>query len=361
MNQTSSGRQQSAFSSWLRTGRLPRVRNPDGVEVKFNPWHDPEDGRFTFAGSGTRSGSGGGRPTAAASGRAPKIGGRDGAAPARVEPRPEAAIPRAERLTSDRRTTGVEPLPKPAAESQSGDRPNPTAEFVGGVGEGLYDAAEGAVTGVYEVLTTNPVTTVRNAGRGVADMIDTAIAAEDVPARVQVARAADAVANASAREIGRATGSVVGNTALAVTPAAAVSKVSTLRHLRKARPRTTYDPPKIGWAKETLKSQANWRFYNDSATGSRPGQAPTLMRTMPDGSKRPVKFDGIQGDYVIDRKWKVVDAPRARAQLLRQSEVLAQHRLIGAWEVPTSTQKVKARKLFKKTNVTNINVKVMKP
>jgi hypothetical protein len=66
------------------------------------------------------------------------------------------------------------------------------------------------------------------------------------------------------------------------------------------------------------------------------------------GSKRPVKFDGIQGDYVIDRKWKVVDAPHARAQLLRQSEVLAEHRLIGTWEVPTPAQKAKALKLFKR-------------
>jgi hypothetical protein len=49
---------------------------------------------------------------------------------------------------------------------------------------------------------------------------------------------------------------------------------------------------------------------------------------MADGSKRPVKFDGIQGDYVIDRKWKVIDAPHARAQLLCQSQVLAEHRLI---------------------------------
>ncbi len=51
-----------AFSIWLRTGRLPRVALADGVEVKFNPWHDPADGRFTFAGSGQnygQSGSGG--------------------------------------------------------------------------------------------------------------------------------------------------------------------------------------------------------------------------------------------------------------------------------------------------------------
>ena len=38
----------SAFEIYLRTGRRVRA----GVEVKFNPWHDPEDGRFTFAGQG---------------------------------------------------------------------------------------------------------------------------------------------------------------------------------------------------------------------------------------------------------------------------------------------------------------------
>lgn len=85
------------------------------------------------------------------------------------------------------------------------------------------------------------------------------------------------------------------------------------------------------------------------------------MRTMADGSKRPVKFDGIQGDYVIDRKWKVGDAPRARAQLLRQSQVLAGHRLIGLWEVPTLAQKTKALNFFKKMKVTHIHVKVVTP
>lgn len=85
------------------------------------------------------------------------------------------------------------------------------------------------------------------------------------------------------------------------------------------------------------------------------------MRAMPDGSKRPVKFDGMQDDYMIDRKLKVVNAPNARAQLLRQSEVLAQHRLIGTWEVPNEKQKIEALKLFKKMNVKNIKVRVLKP
>jgi hypothetical protein len=48
----------TAFSIWLRTGRWPRAEAARTVEVKFNPWHDPTDGRFTFAGSG-RNYSGG--------------------------------------------------------------------------------------------------------------------------------------------------------------------------------------------------------------------------------------------------------------------------------------------------------------
>ncbi len=99
-----------------------------------------------------------------------------------------------------------------------GNEPNPLNEFVGGVGEGLYDVGTGTVAEVHAALTTNPATTVRNAGRELAAMIDTAIAAKDTPARIQVSRAASAVANASARDIGRATGKAAGNVALAVAP-----------------------------------------------------------------------------------------------------------------------------------------------
>lgn len=41
----------SAFEFYLRTGR--RIASMAvGLETKFNPWHDPDDGRFTFAGQG---------------------------------------------------------------------------------------------------------------------------------------------------------------------------------------------------------------------------------------------------------------------------------------------------------------------
>jgi hypothetical protein len=211
------------------------------------------------------------------------------------------------------------------------------------------------------VLTTDPVTTVHDVGRGIAGMIDAAIAAEDTPARIQFSRAVDAVGSASARDIGRAAGSAVGNAALTVVPGAALGKVAALRRLRNAVPRTTFDPPQIGWVKENLGEDNLARRYNDAATGARPGQAPTLMRTMPDGSRRPVKFDGVLGEYVIDRKWSVVKRPRARAQLLRQSAVLAEHRLIGIWEVPTEAEKIQALKLFQEMQVTNIKVRIAKP
>lgn len=60
------------FSAWLRTGRFPPVQNADIVEFKFNPWHDPKDGRFTFANSGQFHGRG--------SGQAPSHGGGFGGA-----------------------------------------------------------------------------------------------------------------------------------------------------------------------------------------------------------------------------------------------------------------------------------------
>lgn len=47
-----------AFSFWLRTGRLPRWAGGGTAEVKFNPWHDPDNGRFTFAGTGRYFGRG---------------------------------------------------------------------------------------------------------------------------------------------------------------------------------------------------------------------------------------------------------------------------------------------------------------
>lgn len=49
-----------SFDAYLRTGRLiQKIGSEQPVEVKFNPWHDPDDGRFTFTGSGVYYGGNG--------------------------------------------------------------------------------------------------------------------------------------------------------------------------------------------------------------------------------------------------------------------------------------------------------------
>jgi LysM repeat protein len=53
-------RGQSDFAVFLRTGLRFRHQEGADVEVKFNPWHDPDDGRFTFAGQGDFYPGGGG-------------------------------------------------------------------------------------------------------------------------------------------------------------------------------------------------------------------------------------------------------------------------------------------------------------
>lgn len=300
--ETSDGRRSSDFSRWLRTGRLPPALDPDGLELKFKPWHDPANGRFTFAAAGRHYGT---SRTDAASGASNRKLVRTGRAP--------IAEDRRKLQTATPQTAGTAPVRPPKSEGQGPARrwssavlsrpiegrkvrqsaAAALAEFVGGIGKGLYDVGKKTVSGVHAVLTTNPGHTVRNIGRSVAGMIDTAIAAEGTPARIQVSRAANAVADASARDIGHATGMVTGNVALAAASAAALSKAAALRRLRMAKPPMTYDPPPVGWVRETSKSREPWKSYNDGVPGARAGQAPALMRTMTDGSKRPVKFDGI--------------------------------------------------------------------
>lgn len=71
-----------AFIVWVRTGRLPHPRDANEIEFKFNPWHDPENGRFTFAGTGRYYARGdGGRKDHVARGRARVEYGDDPAKP----------------------------------------------------------------------------------------------------------------------------------------------------------------------------------------------------------------------------------------------------------------------------------------
>ncbi len=356
MTQAAGGRQQSEFVRWMRTGRSAGASPPEAIELKFNPWHDPANGRFTFARAG-----GGSRGSAAERGTAGTGAVRQPAhRPRPATPLPDGAPgPRPSKRLPPNVATGARPAP--AILKRPGGAGRPAADFARGVGEGLYGVAKDTVRTARSVLTTNPATTAGNVARGVANTIDSVIEAEDTPVTVHAARAARAVADASAREIGRATGSAVGNVVMAGAPGAAMAKVAAVRSLRAAALRPTFEPLKIGWKKETLPAGKPWTIYNDGAPNARPGQAPTLMRTLPDGSQRPVKFDGFEGDYMIDRKTSVSTRRNALDQLTRQSEALAQHRALGTWEVPNAKQVKNAHKAFKKRNVTNIKVRIVKP
>lgn len=74
--------QRIGFRHWIRTGRAPRVRAADGRKLKFNPYHDPRDGRFTFAslGGGVQA--------------SPTRGAGSGARASLTVPRPEPAMGR---------------------------------------------------------------------------------------------------------------------------------------------------------------------------------------------------------------------------------------------------------------------------
>jgi filamentous hemagglutinin len=122
---------------------------------------------------------------------------------------------------------------------------------------------------------------------------------------------------------------------------------------------------KVIWIDEGASMSARARSYDDGAMGSRSnietqkGQAPALSRTTPDGQATTVRFDGVDGNVMIDRKISVVTTQKAKDQVLRQSEALQQNGMTGRWEVPTQAEADRATRMFNELNVTNITVKVV--
>lgn len=84
-----------------------------------------------------------------------------------------------------------------------------------------------------------------------------------------------------------------------------------------------------------------------------------MTRTTDNGQVALVRFDRVDGDTLIDRKVAVVTSPKAKDQILRQSDALKQNGLSARWEVPNQSQADWASKLFRELGVTNITVKVV--
>jgi hypothetical protein len=175
-----------ALSVWLRTGRWPTITIADDVEIKFNSWHDPADGRFIFAGAGRNYGRGGAKPIGEVGGHAARISRRsrlidtNSSANTKSLRSREAAVNA--NSTSGLATTAM-PVPK---QKRRGTKPSPTTEFLSGTGEGLYRAGKETVAGGYSLLTTNPVTTVSNAAIGFVQTIDSVLAAENTSTLVHI-------------------------------------------------------------------------------------------------------------------------------------------------------------------------------
>ncbi|MDN2714552.1 hemagglutinin repeat-containing protein [Janthinobacterium sp. SUN120] len=130
---------------------------------------------------------------------------------------------------------------------------------------------------------------------------------------------------------------------------------------------TDSNSSKVKWVDERAGMGQNARDYNDSATGARSnpltkkGQAPALEREISDEVKKIVRFDGIEGDVLIDRKIAVVTTEKSKNQALRQSDALKQNGLTGMWEVPSEAEAKRAMKIFDELKITNIKVRVVKP
>ena len=146
MIQSANHERQTAFSRWLRTGRLPRISNPDVVEFKFNHWHDPADGRFTFAGSGRAYGRSDGNGSSG--------GGRSGSG---GSPAARSAGALQSRNPEDRHKPRAVPAPhpqskisRPAATSPRAAKPNPKPKNgLAGGGSQVVAAVASEVAGPY--------------------------------------------------------------------------------------------------------------------------------------------------------------------------------------------------------------------
>ncbi len=121
------------------------------------------------------------------------------------------------------------------------------------------------------------------------------------------------------------------------------------------------------WVDERAHMSGDARSYQDTAHGARSNtttrapQAPELEYKASDGSIQKVRFDGVDGRVMIDRKKSVTTFPKSERQALRQSEALRQNGLTAVWEVPTDAEAARATKMLSKLGISNITIRVVRP
>jgi hypothetical protein len=123
---------------------------------------------------------------------------------------------------------------------------------------------------------------------------------------------------------------------------------------------------KVRFIDDTPHMSEAARDFEDAATGARSNvstqkrQVPVLERKLPDGSVADVKFDGIDGNVLIDRKRAITTFEKSKEQAIRQSDALRQNGLTGRWEVLNEREAARARKMLEELHIDNIVVEVSK-
>jgi RHS repeat-associated protein len=132
---------------------------------------------------------------------------------------------------------------------------------------------------------------------------------------------------------------------------------------------TVWDPADgtnaIRWVEESAGMSADAAAYNAGATGARTNlisrlpEVPQIGYSRLDGSLQLVRFDGLEGATLIDRKLAIVTTLKTHGQALQQSTALMEHGLTGCWEVPTAAEAARAQSVLDLLGIKNIIVRVV--
>lgn len=221
----------TAFSIWMRTGRWP-TEAARAVEVKFNPWHDPRDGRFTFAPGGPRQ-QDPSRPS-------PKLRFLKETpglpTPTTME---QADAWRAEKLKKYGRWRQLakeieaqyQAYKKRIAPPQS--PLDQAIEFYGGEVHYLYDLTKNSATSLYSLIT-KPGPTLRNSFFGLAGSID-ALATDETPTYVYLQQAGNWLTTASPHDLGYSMMSGANTIGVVIAPETIGFRLSKASRFGKAR------------------------------------------------------------------------------------------------------------------------------
>lgn len=232
----------TAFSIWIRTGRWPRPGTPRHIELKFNPWHDPRNGRFTFAGAGNFYGPGSAVRSAGHIDQDVPPYGRDpasGTVSSMEDVHAWAAKEREKFAGKPNQQAHRRRIDEAVREYEKDLSPKPPSplkraiNFYKGEIRAILDTDKAIIAGFHK-LGTDPLGAARGAATGIVGAFNAALEAESTPAYVHLSRAWRTVANASEEELGYGVGIGASNLALTLMPAAIAARVSAVSHLGRA-------------------------------------------------------------------------------------------------------------------------------